>query len=203
MALETALVNGLLANMKRATEAIAAYAIYYRVVLFALQPVIAIAVAMLPYAARRVGAGDWAGVRTGLRHSSAAVAVYAIGFLGPVIWFIAPWLAESLSESALTAEYATFALRTVPLACLLGSFFLLCRPVFEAMNRGRPGLAMAGLRYLVLTAPLAWAGMLLARRAGEPPLFGLIVGLLVASAVSSILFYAWVRWTLRCEGRGT
>ncbi len=201
MALETAVVNGLLSRMERATEAIAAYSIYYRVVLFALQPVIAIAVAMLPYAARRVGAGDWPGVRAGLRHSAVAAAVYSAGVVGPVMWFSAPWLAAGLAESALTAEFATFALRTVPLACLAGSMFLLCRPIFEAMNRGRPGLAMAAFRYLVLTAPLAWVGMIAAGNAGRPPLYGLIVGLLVASAVSSILFYTWLRWTFRIERR--
>ena len=39
------------------------------------------------------------------------------------------------------------ALRLVPLSCLIGVPFLLCRPVFEGMNRGKPGLVMAALRY--------------------------------------------------------
>ena len=45
MAAETAVINALLARGQDATSAIAAYSIYYRVVLFALQPVIAIAAA--------------------------------------------------------------------------------------------------------------------------------------------------------------
>jgi Na+-driven multidrug efflux pump len=112
------------------------------------------------------------------------------------MWLAEPWLAARLSESQETLRYASFALRMVPLACLTGSPFLLCRPVFEAMNRGRPGLLMAAFRYLLLTGPLAWAGLMLARQAGQPELYGLIVGLLAAAAVSSVVFFAWLRAAL-------
>ena len=196
MALESGLVNALLARRPHATESIAAYSIYYRVVLFALQPVIAIAVAMLPYAANRIGARDFDGVRRGIRDSIAASFAYTALFVAPAMWLLAPWLARSLAESALTADYTRFALRTVPLACLTGSLFLLCRPVFEAMNRGRPGLAMATLRYLLLTGPLAWAGLHVAERLGYAPIHGLIVGMLAAAAVPSGLFYLWMRAAL-------
>ena len=197
IALETGAVNGLLAHMEHATETIAAYSIYYRVVLFSLQPVIATSVAMLPFAARRIGAGDLAGVRTGLRQAGLATAAYALLILGPAMLIVSPWLAGQLSESVLTRQYATFALRIVPLACFSGALFLLCRPVFEAMNRWQPGLAMAGLRYLVLTVPLAWAGVALATRLGSEPLYGLIVGLLATAAISSTVFALWLRATLR------
>lgn len=200
IALETALVNGLLAQMEHATETIAAYSIYYRVVLFSLQPVIATSVAMLPFAARRFGARDLAGVRRALRQAGLAVAAYSLLVLGPLMQFLAPWLAASLAESDLTRAYSTFALRTVPLACLTGALFLLCRPVFEAMNRGRPGLVMAVFRYLVLTAPLAWAGMKIAESLGQQPLYGLIVGLLAAAAVSSTVFGVWL-WKVMSGGR--
>jgi putative MATE family efflux protein len=197
IALETAAVNGLLANMEHATETIAAYSIYYRVVLFSLQPVIATSVAMLPFAARRIGADDLEGVRRGLRQAVVATTAYALIVLGPLMQVLAPWLAGHLSESPLTREYATFALRTVPIACFAGALFLLCRPVFEAMNRWQPGLAMAGLRYLILTVPLAWAGIAIANRLGYESLYGLIGGLLATAALSSTVFAVWLRSTLR------
>jgi Na+-driven multidrug efflux pump len=201
MALEAAAINGLLAGMRNATEAIAAYSIYYRVLLFSLQPVIATSVAMLPYAAFRVGMGDFAGVRTGLRQAMWATAVYSVGLLGPPTLLFAPWLAERLSESALTREYATVALYTVPVACLAGALFLLCRPIFEAMNQGRPGLVMAVLRYVFLTAPLCALGIYAAAAAGTEPLYGLVGGLLVVAAVSSTVFYLWLRSALPAAGR--
>lgn len=193
IALETGMVNYLLSRLDHATEAIAAYSIYYRLVLFSFQPVIATAVAMLPFAARRFGARDFEGVRRGLREAGVASLLYAVLIVGPVMALFGRWLAERLAESPLTREYTTFAMYTVPLACLLGSLFLLCRPVFEAMNRGRPGLVMAAFRYLVLTVPFAVGGAYLARELDRPPLYGMIAGLLVVAAISSAIFYAWTR----------
>ena len=196
MAAESALINVLLASLRQATAAIAAYSIYSRVVLFALQPVIAASVAMLPFAALRYGAGDCDGIRRGLRELGVATTVYSLAIVGPVMLVIAPWLAQRLAETTTTVHYATFALRTVPLACLFGAPFLLCRPVFEAMQRWQPGLVMALLRYVVLTGPLAWLGLLGAHGMAQPPLFGLIVGTLLAGAISSAGFYLWLRSAL-------
>jgi Na+-driven multidrug efflux pump len=196
IALETGLVNFLLSKAAHATQTIAAYSIYTRVTMFSMQPVIAISVAMLPYAARRAGAEDFAGVRRGLRDAMVVTAAYSVAVLAPAMLAISPWLAASLSESPITTTCATFALWLVPLACLTSAPFMLCRPVFEAMNRGRPGLLMAALRYIVLAAPLAWGGMQAAEHLGQQPLYGLIIGLLVASSAASAVFYLWLRSAL-------
>jgi Na+-driven multidrug efflux pump len=196
MALETALVNAILARTKDSTAAIAAYSIYYRIVLFALQPIIAMGVAMLPFAARRFGAQDVAGARNGLRQSTVAALVYSLGIVGPLMLWLGPWLSRQLAESEATMRYTTFALYTVPLSCASGALFLLCRPVFEAMNRGRPGLLMAVFRYAVLTGPMAWLGLEVAERAGFPAIYGLIIALLVVGLVSSVVFFWWVRAAL-------
>ena len=55
MASETGIVNGLLKGVEHGKEALAAYAIYYRVFQFVVMPAIAASVAMLPFAARRFG----------------------------------------------------------------------------------------------------------------------------------------------------
>src|SRR5262245_45929638 len=67
MAVETALVNWLLARQPGATESIAAYGIFSRVLQFAAMPIIACAVAVLPFVARRFGEGDIGSVRRGMR----------------------------------------------------------------------------------------------------------------------------------------
>jgi Na+-driven multidrug efflux pump len=196
IALETALVNFLLSRMQHATQSIAAYSIYHRVVMFSMQPIIATSVAMLLFAAKRVGASDFDGVRQGLRQAMLYSAVYCMLVVGPLMMALAPWLAAGLAESPLTSLLSTFALRLVPLACLTSAPFMLCRPVFEAMNRGRPGLLMAAFRYVVLSGPLAWAGMLMASRFGQQQLYGLILGLLAASSLASAAFYLWLRTEL-------
>jgi len=197
MASETAVINLLLSFFDHNTEALAAYSIYYRVVMFALNPMIAASVALLPYTARRFGEGDLPGVRLGLRQTFTASAAYSIGLLGPLMLVGAGWIARGLGESALTTEYTAFALKVVPLITLVGAPFLFCRPIFEGMQRGRPGLAIAVLRYAVLTIPLAWMGLTIARRLGQPPFYGLIVGLLVVAGISSAIFYVWLLGALR------
>ena len=110
-------------------------------------------------------------------------------------------LPYNLAETPITREYTAFLLPFVPLACLCGAPFLLCRPVFEAMNRGRPGLVMATLRFAILTAPVAWLGMWVADNMSKPPLYGLAAGLLVVSAVTSAAFYLWLRGALIAQER--
>jgi len=193
MAGETAVINGLLATTEFAKEAIAAYSIYYRVVMLGSTAVIAISVAMLPYAAKRIGARDPEGLRDGMRQAGWFSVLYAILIVGPVMLLAAPTFAAWLGEEPMTREFTTFALRMVPLTVLFSAPFLLCRPVFEAMGRGRPGLAMAALRYLVFTIPAAWVGMEAARAMGYPSLYGLIVALVVVAAVSSGIFAAWLK----------
>jgi Na+-driven multidrug efflux pump len=202
MAGETAIVNALLAGMEHSTEAIAAYSIYYRITLFALNPVIAGGVALLPYAARRFGQGDPVGARRALRDTGVASAIYSVLVVAPVVLLSAPWMADWLAESPITRDYTALTLLFVPLSCLFMAPFLLCRPVFEAMNRGRPGLVVATLRFVVLTVPVAWLSMWLAERMGYPALYGLVVGLLLVSAVTSGAFYLWVRSALVALERG-
>jgi Na+-driven multidrug efflux pump len=202
IATESAWINALLATLPSSTESIAAYSIYSRVVLFAFQPIIATSVAALPYAARRLGAGDVEGVRTGLRQSLVATALYSVGVVAPLCLAAGSWTAGALAESARTEELTRVALWAVPLACLTGAPFLLGRPMFEAMQRGRPGLVVAIVRYVVLTLPFAWLGMRVAHALDAPGVWGLIAGTLVASAGASWLMLAWLGRALRDAGPG-
>ena len=195
MAGETGVVNWLLAGIEHGKEALAAYAIYYRVFQFVVMPAIAASVAMLPFAARRFGESDIAGVRGGLKDAHLALAAY-VALAAPVLFFAAPPLARHLSGSPVTLAYLIPALRVVPLAALLATPFFLCRPVFEGMGRGRPGLAMSVLRYVVLAAPAAAAGVWLAPALHVSEVLGLVYGLMAATAISSLAFLFWTRKAL-------
>jgi len=193
MAVETGLVNWLLARQPNATESIAAYGIYSRVLQFAIMPMIAAAVAVLPFVARRFGEGNLAAIRQGMRQVTVSAAAYCVGLVTPAMILGGPRLAHSLAESPLTAELASTALAMCPLACLAMIPFILCRPAFEGLQRGRPGLIMAVLRYAVLTIPSAFTGMRTAHVLGASALYGLLGGLIVASGVSSVIFILWMR----------
>src|SRR5262245_8815847 len=193
MAVETGLVNWLLARQPNATESIAAYGIYSRVLQFAIMPMVAAAVAVLPFVARRFGEGNLAAIRQGMRQVTVTAAVYCLGLVTPAMILGGPRLAHALAESPLTAALASTALVMCPVACLAMIPFILCRPAFEGLQRGRPGLIMAVLRYAVLTIPSAFAGMRTAHLLDAPPLYGLLGGLIVASGISSIIFILWMR----------
>jgi Na+-driven multidrug efflux pump len=187
--------------MQNATAAIAAYSIYYRVVMFAINPIIAASVALLPFSAKRIGEHDIAGLRHGLREVGVVSVIYTLGIVGPAMFFAGPTLARWLAETPLSAEYATFALRLVPLATLVSAPFLLVRPVFEGMGRGKPGLAMASIRYLGLTLPIAWVGIRTAAGMGQPQLYGLMIGLMLVAAITSGIFAGWLRAALQAMER--
>lgn len=196
MAAENAVINTLLATAPNSEYSIAAYSIYHRVLLFALTPVIAFGVALLPYTARRFGLQDVDAVRKGLFQAGVVSAGYSLLIAGPALLIGAPHLAQWLGEAEQTVQYATWILRIAPLVCVSSVPFLLSRPIFEGMGRGNPGLWMAALRYLVLAAPLGLLGMQLARGMGAPPLYGLVVALVVASAIASTAFAVWLQLAL-------
>lgn len=198
MAVEGQIVNSLLAGASNGQEAIAAWTIYYRVFQFVAMPAIATAVAMLPFAARRYGTGDLDGLSAGLRKAHLAGVAYA-AVAAPVLWIASRPIARAILESPAAQEYATTALRLVPLAVVVTLPFFLVRPVFEGLGQGRPGLVMAVVRYVGLTAPAAWAGIRVAESTGQPAIYGLIVGLLAATALTSSSFLLWVRAALRSE----
>jgi Na+-driven multidrug efflux pump len=203
MALETSVVNWLLSTQPDATPSIAAYGIYYRVVLFVLMPIIATSVAVLPFVARRYGEGDLHSIRAGIRQAMQAAVIYCVALVLPAMILSGGALASALAESELTARLTRIALWVAPLAALVSIPFQLCRPVFEGLQRGRPGLVMAIVRYLLLTAPFCLAGMQAARAFSWPPLFGLLTGLILATALASGIFLAWMGRALRAlEGPG-
>lgn len=200
MALESTFINAVLASTRNATAAIAAFAIYYRVMMFALMPIIAASVAALPYTAKQFGLGNLPAIRQGFRQISLTLALYCLLVVAPLTWYGGPPLTRFLAEEPLTAVFAAFALRLTPVACLVSIPFFICRPIFEGMGRGRPGLLMALLRYVILTAPFALAGVRLAAAWGYPEFNGLVFGLVAATAFSSAAFHGWLVLHLRRAG---
>jgi Na+-driven multidrug efflux pump len=197
MAVEASLVNGLLAGQRYATESIAAYGIYYRILLFVLMPIIAAAVAVLPFVARRFGERDLPAIRRGLRQVFAASGAYCLFVVTPVLLAVGPLIARLLAETELTADLTRVTLWMCPLACLTMIPFQLLRPAFEGMQRGWPGLVMGVLRYGVFTVPAALLGRHVAVEMGYPALCGIVAGLILASALASVVFLVWIVRVLR------
>lgn len=193
MGTELFLVNAVLSRFEQATAAIAAYAIYHRAQAIALMPVIALGVAVLPFVARLVGEGQHEAMRSQLYRAFGLAAAYVLLVATPLCLLGGEALAVALGDAAATQTLAAFAVRyAAPVAALVTIPFLLCRPAFEALQRGGPGLVMATMRYLLLAAPLAYAGATIARDHGFDPFYGLLAGLLSGTAVTSVAFLVWL-----------
>ena len=197
MAGESFVINGLLARLPDSTEALAAYSIYYRILMFAIMPAIATSVALLPFVAKRFGEKDYAGMRRAERESLYASLAYCVLLVGPTVYLAGPSIASWLAEAEATRQYTTVSLWICPLAVIAALPFFLCRPIFEGMNMARPGLVAALLRYVVLTAPMAFIGIRWAESLGYPGLYGLLLGLVAASGVASLVIQGWLWLTLR------
>jgi Na+-driven multidrug efflux pump len=195
--LEPVAVNALLARTAQATESIAAFAVYSRHVLFFNMPLIATAVAILPWVARLRGQGDVRGIRRAFRDVGVAGAIYALLFVAPVTLLWNEALVRPFTERPETRELAAWGVRLCAAAALCAIPFFTCRPIFEGLQRGGPGLVVAGVRYVGLTVPACLLGAWLAAAMGRPALHGVLPGLIVASAAASALLLAWMLRALR------
>ncbi len=203
MGTENFAINFVLGMFPNPDPAIAAYAIYHKVVALGLMPIIATGVAILPFVARHVGSGNLVEVSRGLRQAFVLSLAWLALLVAPLCFLGGNLLAGFLSEGETTTALASFVVRyLVPLAGLVATPFMLCRPVFEAVQRGGPGLLMATLRYVVLGLPCAIVGATLAEGWGYPPLYGLAFGLVTGSSLVSLTFVLWLWRLLGQLGRG-
>lgn len=190
--LEALAVNAVLTRAEDPTASIAAFTIYSRFFILFSMPIIATGVALLPFTGRMFGRGDLEGIRDGFRQVSRVAAGYSLLLVLPITWIFRRQLVALFAESATTEELAARTLFAVPIACLAAIPFFACRPIFEGMQQGWPGLAVAILRYIVLTGPFLYAGYALSLALGRPCVEGVLLGLIAASAVSSGVFVAWM-----------
>ncbi len=197
MATESGILNALLAQAADSTAALAAWSIYFRYVMFFVMPVVACGVAMLPFTARAWGQHDVATIRRAFREVALAAAAYCAIVVLPLTALLRGPLVEPLVDAPAARALAEWALLLVPLACLVSIPFFACRPIFEGLQRGAPGLWMAVLRYVVLTGPVAWLSVRLAQRHGAPSLHGVVLGVIVVTAIVSVVFMAWMHRALR------
>lgn len=203
MATEGGIVNAVLNQFGDPKAALAAYAIYNRAALLFMMPVVATGVAVLPFVARLVGGGQPGQVRRGMNQAFAFACGYGVLFAFPLCALAGGAIADLLGNEPRTVELASFGIRyAVPVAILVQAPFLLCRPAFEAVQRGTPGLVMATLRYVVLSIPLGLGGAWVAVRLGQEPFHGLIAGLLSGSAIVSAVFVTWLYRMLGALERG-
>lgn len=197
-ALESGVVNRLLAGLEDATTAIASYAVYDRLLMFALMPASATAIAVVPFVARLLPAGEIGRIRHDLVRGlllAAGVSVVVtltLGWLvaGPVVGFL-------IKSDAAGHSLALGIVRLLPVGALALVPFLVLRPVFEASNRPRLGVLLSLARYLLLAIPLVSLGAWTGPSLGLEPLLAMVLGLILAGLTASLLAARMVWASLR------
>ncbi len=197
MALESQIVNFLLARLPNATSQLAAWSIFDRSVRFMAMPLIAASVAMLPLVARRHGEGDIRGIRKEVRLSLLAGLAYAIVFVTPVAFLFGTWVAGKLSGSQATEIAAQRAMEILPLAVFAMVPVLLLRAVFDGLQKPKPGLIVALLRTFLFVSPLVWFGIFWAEKNSSHPTVGAAWGFCLGVSMASAVLGLWLRRQLK------
>ncbi|MCB0338165.1 MAG: polysaccharide biosynthesis C-terminal domain-containing protein [Bdellovibrionales bacterium] len=153
MSLETSLVNFFLARVPNSTSAIAAYGIYYRVMLLALMPMIASTVALLPFVGRLYQRQAFDSIKRTYLGIMGIGAIYTLTIVLPLSYFADEPILNLLTETSAMIDYGTFAIKIVPWVCLASVPFIFGKPLFEGFHRGRPVILLAILRYVLLAVP--------------------------------------------------
>ncbi len=194
-AIEGAVVNALLTTLPDATTAIASWGVYERMLMLALMPAVATAVAVVPYVARLCPQGETARVRRELWQTARAMAIAALLMTIAMGYaFAAPLVSYFIQDDTAPISDTTLAtLRLLPVAALAALPFLILRPVFEGVQQPRAGVRLTVVRYVLLSIPLAVAGRYIAPLAGSSGLLGMVTGLIVGSAVASWLTVRFIR----------
>lgn len=192
MSIESIVLLSLLKREPDATALVATWGLYDRSVRFMAMPLIALSVAMLPFSARLWGRRNVAGIRAGIRISSAAGAIYVLGLVAPVAWLSSDWVAVKLADAPATREALQIALRFLPVTVLAMAPGFLLKSAFEGMHNPRPGLVVAIIRSAVLVIPLTYAGLRLAPAWGTEPIAGACTGYTLGLGIGSVLLATWL-----------
>lgn len=200
---EELILTSLLTVLPDSEVYLAAYAVFSRLVALAVMPVVATAVAVLPYVARHTMARRHDLVRrelrTSLLHTAMLVGLIAI----PLGWIFPAPLANFLVPGASKAagENVVLYLTLVPLAALATQPFLQLRPVFEALRRPAVGVRVVLMKSLGLGIPAILTGYFAAPAFGFDPLIGILVGTTLGQGLTSLLTVLIVRRLLATSAK--
>lgn len=206
-AIEASFVNGMLAALPDSTEKIASWGVFHQILQLSLMPIVGSAVAVLPWLARRVAAGDFAIIRRELLTTGLFCGLLSLG-LTVLPAFVYP---EQIARRILTTDegvdaeslaLAVDALALLPFVALASLPFVLLRTSFEALNRPRLAILSSALRFLALSLPLITLGRWVGLTTELGPIRGMALGLGTAALLASIFVSVAVHTIVRdCEAK--
>jgi hypothetical protein len=173
-------------------EAVAAYGIGARVEALVLIAPIALSSGLSPFVGQNWGAHLEDRVAKGF---SVAVRFSILWGLGALLLLLptAPLIAKLFSADQTVQADIVIYLRVVPIGYAAYSVMMMVSSAFNAMDHATRSTALSVIRSIALAVPLAWLG---GRFLG---LYGIFIGLVIASLVAAVLGLRWMRMFLSPE----
>ena len=189
MSLEGLYVNWLLTGVEESTAAVAAYGIYYRISMFAFMPLIATAVAILPYVARKVQLGGIQDILFTARGIMVIGLLYCLLVVSPMLLLWSDDILSFLTDSQAMLECGSSALLIVIPMSIVTIPIVFTKPILEGFQRGRPVIVLSVLRHVVFAVPLCYIGRNIAPSFGYTSFEGIMAGLFTSSFIAGVT--AW------------
>ena len=199
---EQTVVNKVLAGLPDATTAIATYGVFNQLLMLALMPTTACAIAVVPWVARLMPAGER--IRIGRELGQVLAGLLGIALVMTLMMgfvFAAPlaefFVAQKPGADPAAPSPALGPLRFLPIAALAAIPFLLLRPFFEGAHRPRIGMSVSIVRFGLLGPPLIWWSPAVAAALGLRGVEGVILGVATAAAIAAAWTASRARAVLR------
>jgi putative MATE family efflux protein len=191
MALLAIFINGLLVATA-GTDAVAVYTAGWRVVFFAIIPMVAISTAVISVAGAAYGARKFGNIRT--IHTFSITIGIAIALVTSAITYIfAPQIAVIFTYSPESAHLAPEIAAFLAVMCFFYPFIppgIMSGSIFQATGRGMTSLVMTVLRNLVFIAAFAYLfGIVLGF--GE---HGIWWGIVFGDILGGVVSFVWARY---------
>lgn len=190
MAILSILINIMLV-MVAGTDAVAVYTAGWRLVMFAIIPLVGIAMAVVSVSGAAYGGRHYDKLPV-IHHFSILLGLAIALCTSMITWLFASQIAVVFTYSAETAYLAPTIAAFIGVMCLFYPFVppgMMSGSIFQGVGKGMTSLAITVLRELVFIAVFAWV-LGIALGLGEQ---GIWWGMVVGDILGSLLAYAWAR----------
>jgi Na+-driven multidrug efflux pump len=194
MAILSIFVN-LMLVMVAGTDAVAVYTAGWRLVMFAVIPIVGIALAVVSVAGAAYGGRHFDKLPI-IHHFSILLGLAIALCTSAITWLFSSQIATVFTYSSetayLTPEIAAF----LSVMCLFYPFVppgMMSTSIFQGVGKGMTSLAIVVLRELVFIAVFAWMFGIVLGMGERGVWWGMVVGVTLGSLVA----YAWARVYIR------
>lgn len=194
MAILSILAN-LMLVMVAGTDAVAVYTAGWRVVMFAIIPLVGIAMAVISVSGAAYGGRHYDKLPV-IHHYSILLGLVIALCTSAITWLFATQIAVIFTYSPETAYLAPTIAAFLGVMCLFYPFVppgMMSGSIFQGVGKGLTSLAITALRELVFIALFAWI-IGIALGYGEQ---GIWWGMVAGDILGSLVAYAWARAYLR------